>query len=458
MSALAGGGEWSACVAVARHALQAYKNKDGTRQTWGLAVCAIALAIFAVVAGGRIYKPLMGVVCALVGMLVFGLWVAVFKSLMAQNAMPAALVPGIGRRSRKVLAFVWLVATVGLTMLLAQTGLPVVATAIAVAWVLIFAALSMIRPGAAVLMMGTLISLNSIHRHLMPVSPGQVLIVCMLMSLPAAVVVVRAMSGGKSSVIHDFTLSYFMTVGETGAPGTAYAKTLKRDSVSGNTAALLVQCLGPLVAMPPAWLAVAAVLLLALTYALTLAVPSLGAVYGAESTMFMAIPASFMSSMLMQAYAMGASLRRTAGEQALVMLVGRRPDAAVINRLLGRALMVRYGYHWVTVAVLVIGLCAIFGARAEQLAWMLALFVIALAAGTLVLQNYAKAKNDNPTVPVLLALGAAATLVVSILAKTSLLLGGAFVALWAMVAVVSFALRWKAMMRAPVALPARRLT
>lgn len=457
MIAMTGGGEWSACVAVVRHALQAYKNKDGAKLTWGLAACAIVLASFAIVTGGRVYKPLMMLVSTLVGMLAFVLWVAVFKSLMAQNAMPAALVPGIRRRSVKVLAFAWLAATVGLTVPLSQAGLPVVAAAIGVACLWIFASLSMIRPVPAALMLGALISLNFVHKNLMPISPAQVLAGCGLFSLFAAVVVVRAMLGGKSDVIHDFSFSFFTTSIQTRPPGTAYAKTLKRDSASRNVSALMLHCIGPSTAKPPTWLVVTAFLLMTLTYVLTIAVPPLGAAYDTKVPLHVMIPLSFISSMLMQIFAMGASLRRTAGEQGLYMLTGCRPDLAAINQLLGRALIVRYGCHWSLMAVLVIGLSAIFGARAEQLAWMLALFVTALAAGMLLLQNYAKAKNDNPTVPVLLALGAAVTFVVSLLAKSSLALGLSFAALWATITLVSFALRWQAMLRAPVAFPARRM-
>lgn len=457
MSAMTGGGELSACVAVARHALQAYKNKEGTKLTLALAACVIVLAIVALVVGGRAYKSLMGLVSPLVGMLAFVLWVAVFKSLMAQNEMPAALVPGIRRRSLKVLAFAWLAATVGVTVPLVESGLPMVPTAIGAACMWIFASLSMVRAVPAALMLGAVILLNYINVKLIPISPGPLLIACMLMGLLAAIVVVRAMLGGKSSLIHDFSLSYFTTMHETRAPGTAYAKTLKRDSANGNTSALLLHCLGPLLAKPQTWPAMAAVLFMALSFALTMAVPSLETAYGTNTSLHFVIPMSFIISMLMQAHIMGSSLRRTVGEQALVMLSGRRPDAATINCLLGHALMVRFGYHWLMGAVVVLVLSAIFGARAEQLTWMLAMFVTVLGAGTLLLQNYAKAKNDGLIPLVMLALGAAVTLVVSILAKTSMVLGGSFVALWALLALVSFALRWKAMLRAPVAFPARRM-
>ena len=457
MSALAGGSEWAACVAVARHALQSHKNKDGMKLTWALAGCAITLAILAIMVGGKGYKaPMLGV-SLMAGMLVFVLWVAVFKSLMAQNAMSAALVPGIGRRSLKVLAFVWGGATVGLTVLFAQSGLPVVVAAIAVALVLIFAALSMIRPVPAALMLVTMIAINNIHRHLMPVSQGQVLGVCILLSLLGAFVLVRTMLGGKSPVFHDFTSINLTAFGELRAPRTAI-NTLKRDCTGGNTAALLLHSLGPFIAKPPTWLVMALILLMALGFALTLAVPSLGAAYGPVTSLQTAMPASFIASMLTHAYGMGASLRRTAGEQGLIMLSSRRPEVGAINQILGRALMVRFGYQWLLMTVLLVGLSAIFGASAEQLGWMLAMCLTALAGGTLLLQNYAKAKNDNPTVPVLLALGAAVTFVVSILAKTSLVLGASFVAVWATIALVSFALRWRAMLRAPVAFPVRRLT
>ena len=457
MSAMTAGGEWSACVAVARHALQAYRNKEGIKLTLALAGCAVVFTVLAFVAGGRTYKPVMLAASAFVGLLLLVLWVAVFTSLMAQNAMPAALVPGIRRRSIKVLALAWLAATVGLTVPLAESGLPVAATAIGVACVWIFASLSMIRPVPVALMMGALILLNYINVNLIPISPAYVLIACILLSVWAAAIVVRTMLGGKSSVIHDFSLAYFTTINETRAPGTAYAKILMRDSASGNTSALLLHCLGPLLAKPLTWPAMVAVLFMALTFALTMAVPSLGTAYGTKTSLHVVIPASFIISMLMQAYIMGSSLRRTVGEQALVMLSGRRPDAATINCLLGRALMVRFGYHWLMGAVVVLVLSAIFGARTEQLTWMLAMFVTALAAGTLLLQNYAKAKNDGLIPLVMLALGAAVTLVVSILAKTSMVLGGLFVALWTLVALVSFALRWRAIMRAPVAFPARRI-
>lgn len=457
MSAVKVRGESAACAALVRHALQSGGNEHIPLAFYALAAGALLLALAGVVMEARFFKPLMwGAIFVLFLLLIIG-WAGLFGSLVRQNGGAAVLVPGIRRRSTKVLFGAWLTVMVCLTAPIAALGVPATFTVPVVGAILVIGALLVSRPVLAMLVIFGMTAPIFIEAYLMPVRPDAALAWRILLGLWAAVMAVRAMFRGRSVDTIAFSFSQYTSGQQARGVNAAYAKKLQRDSASKNGAALLPHCVGPVAAQPldkPA-LMLAAVVGGAL--AVSMAVPSLAALARANPNTQIWFLTTAISVMLVHAHTLGATVRRTAGEQALLMLTAHRPPAAAINKLLARALMLRYASLWASLTLMVMGVWAAFGVPVAELAWVLALLLTTLAAGTLLLQNYAVARHRNASIAALLATGAAATGAAALYSHFGLVAGAYFAAGWAGVTLLIAVLRWTAMVRAPVAFPSQRL-
>lgn len=457
MSAVKARGEWAACAALVRHALQSGANEHSPRACYALAAGALLLAVAGGVMEARFFKPLMGGAIFILFLLLIIGWAGLFGSLARQNGAAAVLVPGIGRRSAKVMFLAWLTVMVCLTAPLAALGVPAIFTAPIIGVILVVVALLVSRPVLAMLVILGMTAPIFIETYLMPVRPDAALAWRVLLGLWAAFMAVRAMF--KGDLVDTLVSSFPQYASGQQAHGVtaAYAKKLQRDSASKNGAALLPHCVGPVAAQPLVKPALMLAAVVAGALAVAMAVPSLGALARANPSTQIWFLTTVISVMLVHAHTLGATVRRTAGEQGLLMLTAHRPPAAAINKLLARALMLRYASLWSSLTLMVMGVSAAFGVPLAQLAWVLALLLITLAAGTLVLQNYAVARHRNASIAALLAIGAAATGAAALYNHFGLVAGAYFAAGWAGVTLLIVVLRWTAMLRAPVAFPSQRL-
>ena len=456
MSARNRGREWSGCAALVRHALRFHASVN-SRATWVCGGFASFFTILACTSTGRTRFESIMLTGLFVGLLVLMCWMVLFNSLVKQNAGTGALVPGIGRRSIKVLALAFCVAVVCLTAPFAIAGLPVALVCLFVVMVLILTALVVVRPMLAMVAMVAVNAPMLIERFVMPLDREVVLGVPLLGCVGAASLAVRALLQGSSTSWFALTTALYDNQHQEPRATAGYARTLKRDRERREIAALLLHCLGPLAAQQTVLWALVSALMIGVAIALSIAVPSLATQYR-EAGLLAGLPMGIVSVLLSQFNMVKASVRRTSVEQALVMLAVRRPEAGAVNRLLARALVLRYGYVWLMLTLMIMTVSAIFGADAGELALLLALLLSTLAAGTLLLQDYAQAKPDTPVGAILLAVGALLTFTGVILTGSSLAAGGASATLCAAVALVSFVLRRKAMLHAPVAFPAGRIT
>lgn len=456
MNARNRGSEWAGCAAVVRHALNLYASGNGNTATWVFGGFASIFAILAYTGAADSGVGFMKVSSTFASLLVLGCWMVLFNSLVQQNAGTGALVPGMGRRSIKVLAVAFCVAVSCLTVPSVFFGRPVASACLVMAIVLILAALLLVRPVVAISAVAAVTAPMVVEKYLMPLGEGVVLGVPLLVGFVAAALAVRALLQGKSTSVMA-RVTKFDGQHHDHLATAGYAKTLKRDSERRDIPALLLHCLGPVVAQQTVMPALIYALMIGVAIALSIAVPSLATQYRVFG-LHVGVPMGIVSGLLTQLYMVVTSVRRTSGEQALVMLSVRRPEAGTLNQELARALILRYGYLWLMQTLMLLTVSAIFGAGAGELAWLLAILLIALTAGSLMLQDYAKAEQGKHVFSILLGLGAVATLLAASLIRISLATGGAIVAVWAALALLCFVLRWKAMMGAPVAFPSRRLT
>lgn len=456
MSAISQRGEWAACAAVARHALHSFANQQSSLPIRAMVICALLLVLAGFVVEATYFKPLMIGAIFFLFLLLVVVWAALFRSLAEQNRVPGHLVPGIGRRSTKVLVLAWLAIMACLTAPIAALGVPAAFTGAILGAILVTGALLVVRPQLALVVLFGMVAPILIHTYLTPLHPDLVLGWRVLLGLWGAFMAVRTMLDGKSTGIVELSLTQFAVRQQARGVTATYARALRRDSANGNGAALLLHCLGPIAARPLMFSALLVVPVIALAYAVSVVAPSLAALYQAKGDLRVILLMSAIASLLLHVDMVSAAVRKSAGEQALLMLTVRRPEPAAINKLLGGALMLRYACLWTVVTLMVLGVSAALTVPAAELVWMLVMLIITLAGGTLLLQNYAKAEHGITVSAVLLGAGAAVTVAAAVYVDFDIIVGALFAALCAVATLLIFVLRWTAMSRAPVAFPARR--
>lgn len=455
MSALGFRAEWVACAAIARHAVQAHPSKGSITLSRVLVAIVTLMVVVAIMADSdRAFKGYVGGGGICVTFFVILWWGQLVASVAGQNLGMGRLVPGIGRRSVAVLVAGWLGGIVCATLPFAIAGLPILAVMSLVAMALSVIAVGMVRPIVFFLVLGIFAAPAFIDRHLMPLSANTVLAGRILLGLWIAIVTVRALQGRPAVGIVPRAMQLATGQGPATASRTAYTRKLENDCASGNADALMLHCLGPVMrSMSSIRVAAPA----ALTVALLIAAPSLTSSFRSTPALqfFLMLIPFFLQLAL--ASSMSRSVRSAAAEQALVMLSARRPEASAINALLARALALRYGGAWVVTTLTLLVVSALAGVSAGKLTWMLAACLITLAAGALMLRNYAAPQHSTALVTIMV-LGAAVTAIVAVRTGATPAAGAMFVAGWSAGALLLFVVRWKAMLGAPVAFPARRYT
>ncbi len=449
-------GDWAACTAMVRCAWQSHANKGSNWLVYTLAGCALLLAGIGFGFDARVLKLAMTGSGIAVGLLALLGWVLLLSSLVLQNAGVGRLVPARGRRSVKVIVLAWIALVVIVTAPFVVAGMSATNVAGAVALALILVALSIVRPLFGGMVLGIGYATTFVDAYLMPLGADMILAARVLLGILAAIVAVRSLLNASSASSASSAGAPARSVGPAAVrqyAQAAYASALKRDAASGNRATLLLHCLGPAARTQPLLLPVA---MLVLMLALSILAPSVVALYQAKPGMQMTLPSIVISVQLLYAYTIGTAVRKTAGEQGLLMLAVRRPPAEAINALLARTLMLNYSRSWLVWTVMLLAGSAAFGSGVGALLWLFALMLMTLAAGTLMLDDFACSARSSVIGPALIAVGAVLTLVAGFATGTNVTAGAIAAAAWTAVAVTSFALRRRAMLRAPVAFPAGR--
>ena len=452
MSAGSFRGELHACAAMARLALQKQANRASNWLSWMLAGVALLLSITAAVVDARGSKATLAFAGIFLVLLVVLWWVNLLASIVEQNAGVAKLVPGIGRRSIKVLAVAYVggILVIGAPFVLA--GLPVVALGATLFLGMIAAGLA--QPRIWLLAMIGFLVPELIMAHIMPLDGRLVLAGRIGLGILALVLLLRTLKAG--TIIPVWKLDKPQATGTLPVRRVPveYAKRLARDCALRDPGALLLHCLRPLAR--PATLFYSAILI-AIVYLVSIAMPSLVAWYADRLVIHLSFPALVIFLHLLVAHTLGTSVGQSTGEQALVMLVARRPPSKAVNALLARDLTLRYGRGWFASSLVLIAVSGVLGAGMGELVWLLVLCLMTLTAGARVLKSYAVVKKGMQGVDVLLAFGGGGTVAIAIYTHLMVTAGLIVAGGWLACAVLAYVVRYQAMQRAPVAFPVGRL-
>ncbi len=154
------------------------------------------------------------------------------------------------------------------------------------------------------------------------------------------------------------------------------------------------------------------------------------------------------------------SLRRSTGEQALLRLTPVMPQGRALNRLLAQLMLGRFLQCWASSTLALLASMLVLGASNDDLQIGLAITALALPLAGLSLRNYAATSRGAATTTLVLSvLGMGALMLVFALARArpAPLPWWSLTLLCCIGACVIVRLRWRAMLRAPVAFPAGRM-
>jgi hypothetical protein len=450
MNAALLGTEWRAYASIVRLSVQERAGKGRNSLGMTLAVCAALMAALGVVFRHSIFVEFAILVTGLAGgMLVVLWWLLLLSSVVQQNAGQGQLVPGIGRRSIKVLAIAWLCGVVCITLPFAFLKVPLLTVAFFAALLMACIPLAMLRPLAGFLLLYIVIAPGLIEKWWMPLSPGVVLAGRIGFGVLALYLTLRVLRG-KSTGFVQRAMMRIVAVERTRAVGAAQPV---GDCRPGDAGKMLLFCLGPATRMISVKSAAA---MLAVLLAVSLAAPSLVDWYRGFLLLHFVLPLIVILLQLVEAYFMGTLVRLRSGEQALVMLSARRPPKTEVNALLARGMMWQFGRSWLASTLALLMVAAILGTPFGELTWIAAVCLSTLAGATLMLRDYAAPPQSGKALATLIFIGADVTVAAAIITAAAPAPALAFAAGWLAFTAMLFALRWRAMLRAPVAFPARR--
>ena len=384
MSAASLRSEWAACLAIARDAVLAHPSKGGITLSRGLVGFGVLMSVIAMMVSSEdAFKACMAVAGISFSFFVILWWVLLIASVARQNLGLMRLVPGIGRRSVRVLLACWLAGTACASLPFALAGVPAPQAIGVAALALALIAMAMARPIIYWLLLAMAQVPPLIDSLLVPLNADMVLAIRIAFGLWIVIVAGRALQGRQSASIVRQAILLKAGLRSADLAGTAYARQLEHDCNSGDAGALLLHCLGAEMRLTTSLRAAAPFLLVP---ALLIAGPAMIATYRATPPLHFIMPALAVTLQWMLAQSMARALRDTAAEQALVMLTPRRPPASAIQALLSRAVKLRYGLAWLLSTLALLGLSALIGDGAVILTWMLAACLGTLAAATLKLR------------------------------------------------------------------------
>lgn len=445
-------GELAACAAMVRLALQKHVNRGSNWLSWILAGVSLLLLIVAALVNkpGSIAALLLAGV--LLGLLAVLWWVNLLAAIVEQNAGAAKLVPGIGRRSIKVLALAYVASVLVVSTPFILVGKPVVA--LVAALFLAAMAVGMAQPRIWLLVLFGFLVPALIEARVMPLDARLVLAGRIGLGILALVLLLRTLKSRTFTPYWMFFKLQENGVQPSGRAPIGYAKTLAHDCTDQDPGALLLHCLRPVARPAPL---IYPTTLIGVVYLVSIAVPSLLQWYRGSVITHLAFPALVIFAHLLAAHALSTGVGRSASEQGLVMLAAHRPRQQAVNALLARSLALRYGRGWLASSAVLMAVSGVLGADRGELVWLMVLCLMTLTAGARMLKSYARVEDGTRGMDYLLMWGAGGTIVLAIYTHLMLSAGLIIAGGWLTCAMLAYLVRYQAMQRAPVAFPVGRL-
>ena len=443
--------EWRACRAIA---MQAYYKRRVQGSNW-LSFALLGLAVLApVIAGLLSHKWMLSIGIGFgvsAAMFSFLWWTLLLASVTQQN-FPGAyyLVPRMRARSLAVVAGTALLIVLTHVLLFGMAGVAPAITAALAILVLATVAACMWVPVVRHLLMVVVFG-NTLFGKWIP--PTFVALVGKHFLVGTALVLLLYAVLAKMQLRRR---------GPTPAPAVAipaskpclYNLALRRDCAGADKGRLLLHAGGP-----GGLATMSALPMLLVSLVAAIALPF----FDADSPWIGGSRFLIVSAMILAHYfgaqrVIGAMLAHQA-EQSLVRLAAAAPRAAQLNAVLGRALLRDFGLCWATTSAAALLFLASGGMDAVRLLGLGALFVMNLLTAGLLLRDYAQGAPDSGLVNVMSACYLIAAHAMALLLLSGIM-GIAAVAVFLATAAGASAtllfVRWRRVVRLPVAFPAAR--
>jgi hypothetical protein len=451
--------ELAACAAIMKHAYYSRANRGSNWLWWmfiGLMMFAPAVAMYF---SGKWASSIGYGAGVPLAVLILIWWVTLVPSIIAQNRGVASLVPGVGRRSVTILLVTWTVATVCLAALLGLAGLPAILVAEVVGFILAICAALAIEPLIGYLLwpffLGQWFLPERVKNQVADFLPASLLFqLAPLIIAGLGYYVLRSVARGLPQAGAAASVWIRPESARLFGASRSYVRTLVRDCASGRIGVLLMHAGGPSLRGP---LLLYVVLSLCLTIALILSAPKWVEYYGPGLRLI--VPAVIFVLQLLIAPAIINAAYAARGEQSLVRLAPRSPGTGLFNAALAPSLLWEFARRWCYLTLLALAIPYLLGSGALHMLRIFVVCLLALAPIGLVLRDFTPSVTDYrvvrwPWVAALLAITLAGLFAATTIASPGSWLTLGVVTLAATLVVAR--IRWRAMLRAPVAFPAGR--